>query len=175
MNKYKLKKKWDEMINEEKLACIRYFPEEAKQDKNSDIRQEAYRVLGFTEDAKQDTYWEVRQEAYRKLGYTEEAKQDDDWLVRLEAYRELGFTEEAKQDGYWLVRQAAYRALGYTKEAKQDNDKDIRQEAELFFSLVEENELPITSMDELLDNIADDVMNLSIRIRNKKGVDNEEV
>ncbi len=34
MKKYKFKKKCDEMINEEKLACIRYFPEEAKQDKD---------------------------------------------------------------------------------------------------------------------------------------------
>ncbi len=131
MNKYKLKKTWDEMTKDEKLFCMLHFPEKAKGDK--------------------------------------------DWIIRLEAYRALGFTEEAKHDEYWVVRQEAYRVLGYTKEAKQDNDKDIRQEAELFFSLVEENELPITSMDELLDNIADDVMNLSIRIRNKKGVDNEEV
>ena len=153
MKEYKFKKKWDEMTKEEKLVCVCYFPEEAKGDKG----------------------WRIRREAHRVLGYTEEAKQDDDWLVRREAYRKLGYTEEAKHDEYWVVRQEAHRVLGYTEEAKRDEDWDIRQEAELFFSLVEENELPITSMDELLDNIADDVMNLSIRIRNKKGVDNERV
>ena len=41
------------MTKREKLACIRYFPEEAKGDKGWRIRREAYRKLGYTEEAKQ--------------------------------------------------------------------------------------------------------------------------
>ena len=49
------------------------------------------------------------------------------------------FPKEAKQDKDRFIRLKAYRALGYTEEAKQDESWDIRQEAELFFSLVEED------------------------------------
>ena len=99
MKEYKFKKKWDEMTKDEKLVCIRYFPEEAKGDKD----------------------WIIRLEAYRKLGYTEEAKQDDDWLVRLEAYRELGYTEEAKHDEQWVVRQEAELFFSLIND---DSEKD---------------------------------------------------
>jgi len=58
MKQYNFKKTWDEMDDEEKLACVTYFPEEAKGDKDSSIRLEAYQALGFTEEAKQDESWD---------------------------------------------------------------------------------------------------------------------
>jgi len=75
--------------------------------------------------------------------YPEEAKKDEDLYIRLEAYRVLGFTEEAKKDEYWRVRLGAYRALGYTEEARNDQDPDIRQEAELYFKIKNDDMIEI--------------------------------
>ncbi len=70
--------------------------EEAKKDSDSDIRREAYRVLGFTEEAKNDSDDDIRREAYRVLGFTEEAKKDSNSDIRREA--ELYFKiKEAKE------------------------------------------------------------------------------
>ncbi len=67
MNKYKFKKTWDEMGDGEKLACIRYFPEKAKQDDDWDIRLAAYLELGFTEEAMGQVSLEALQASVQRL------------------------------------------------------------------------------------------------------------
>jgi len=109
------------LTTKEKLVCVSLYPEEARKDKNSEIRLEAYRALGYTEDAKKDKDPDIRLEVYRALGFTEEAKKDENWNIRLEAYR----------------------VLGYTEEAKNDKDPDIRQEAELYFKIKNDDMIEI--------------------------------
>ena len=170
----------------EKMACTKYFTEEAKTDKDPDVRLEYYRINGFTEEAKTDEFWMIRLEYYQAKGFTEdalddeeeevreearlffnlvkevkpefkkqwsemtydeklacakyfpeEAKKDEDPDVRIYYYRANGFTEEAKIDKYWGVRLAYYRANGFTEEALDDEEEEVREEAEIFFSLID--------------------------------------
>ena len=70
--------------------------------------------------------------------YPEESKKDTDENIRIEVWRALGFTEKAKRDSFWMIRIGAWRALGYTEEAKRDTDEDIRREAEIYFSVLDQ-------------------------------------
>ncbi len=110
---------YNDLSYDEKLACISLFPEEAKRDKDEDIRLEAYRALGFTDEAKRDEDEDIRLEAYRALGFTDEAKRDEYYLIRLEAYRALGYTDEAKRDEYYLIRLEAYRAWDLQRKQRK--------------------------------------------------------
>ena len=78
-------KAYKSLTKEEKLACISLYLEDAKKDEDGDIRQEAYRSLGFTEEAKKDENCNIRLEAYHSLGFTENAKKDEDSDIRQEA------------------------------------------------------------------------------------------
>ena len=78
-------KKYEDLTEAEKLACLSLYPEEAKQDEDWFIRREAYRALGYTDEAKKDKNWFIRREAYRALGYTEDDKKDADSDIRREA------------------------------------------------------------------------------------------
>ena len=55
--------KFNELMFNEKLACIYLFPEEARKDDNWIIRLEAHRGFGYTEEAKNDTDINIRNEA----------------------------------------------------------------------------------------------------------------
>ena len=56
-------KKYNKLTNQEKLALVRFYPEEAKKDEHYIIRQEAYRILGYTKEAFKDREESIRQEA----------------------------------------------------------------------------------------------------------------
>ena len=130
----KFKKQWSEMKQSEKLVSIKFFPEEAKRDKDRYIRLEAYRVLGYTKEALQDKNISIRLEAWRFFGYTKESLRDGDWRIRSEAYKVHGYTEEALKDGDWR----------------------IRFEAELFFSLIETEPREVT-MKEVCEKFGEEV------------------
>jgi hypothetical protein len=107
-------KPYNKLTNKEKLACISHYTEEAKKDSDTDIRQEAYRTLGFTEEAKKDKHWAVRQEAYRILGFTEEAKKDSDPDIRQEAEiyeRIIGFKNSTEQEAIELLKRNGYKII----------------------------------------------------------------
>ena len=78
-------KNYNELTREEKLACMSLYTEEAKDNEDGVIRQDAYRALGYTEEPKKDEDWYIRRETYRILGYTEKAKKDEDSNIRREA------------------------------------------------------------------------------------------
>jgi len=61
------------------------------------------------------------------------------------------YPEEAKKDSCWCIRQEAYRALGYTEEAKKDSDGSIRKEAELYFKVLNDNNLSGKEVEVKLD------------------------
>ena len=56
-------KKYKELTDNEKFACVSLYPEESKKDEDEDIRLEAYRALGYTEEAKKDEDRDIRREA----------------------------------------------------------------------------------------------------------------
>jgi len=77
-------KPYNQLTNEEKLACLSLYPEEAKQDSNWVIRREAYRSLGYTEEAKQDSNPDIRREAelYFQIKNEEEVKDKEPALAQ---------------------------------------------------------------------------------------------
>ena len=84
-------KKYNKLTNQEKLALVRFYPEEAKKDEHWRIRLEAYRALGYTEKALNDKDYDVRLRAYRTLGFTEQALKDENADIRQEAKIYLDF------------------------------------------------------------------------------------
>ena len=56
-------KKYNKLTNQEKLALVRFYPEEAKKDEHYIIRQEAYRILGYTKEAFKDREESIRLKA----------------------------------------------------------------------------------------------------------------
>ena len=56
-------KNYKDLSEDEKLACLSLYTEEAKEDEDWYIRREAYRALGFTEEAKKDEDWYICREA----------------------------------------------------------------------------------------------------------------
>lgn len=56
-------KPYNELTMEEKVVCISLYPEEAKRDGNGYIRLWACRVLGFTDEAREDKDPDIRREA----------------------------------------------------------------------------------------------------------------
>ena len=71
--------------------------EKALNNRNWQIRREAYRALGYTEKAFDDEHCNIRQEAYCILGYTEKALSDEDSDIREEA--EIYFQQKKLREG----------------------------------------------------------------------------
>jgi hypothetical protein len=60
---------YNKLTRLEKLALIKFFPEEAKKDENRYIRLNAYRTLGFTKEALEDNDEDIQREAKIYLDY----------------------------------------------------------------------------------------------------------
>ena len=58
-------KKWNELNYSEKMALIRFYPEDALNDDCEDIRLEAYRALGYTAEAFNDDDWIIRKDFWQ--------------------------------------------------------------------------------------------------------------
>ena len=58
------------------------------------------------------------------------------------------FPEEAKNDEHWYIRLLAYRTHWFTEEAKMDCDIDVKEEAIMYFSLIEQD-MPEYTIEEL--------------------------
>ena len=56
-------KEYNKLTFQEKLALVRFYSEEAKNDEYWLIRLEAYRALGFTQEALNDKDDDIRKEA----------------------------------------------------------------------------------------------------------------
>jgi hypothetical protein len=98
-------------------------------------RLKFYNTYGYTEECFDDKDANIRGNAYEKLGYTEKAFNDKSDYIRRKAYESLGYTKKAIKDTNASIRLVAYEKMGYTEEALNDKNHGIRHRATQYFAV----------------------------------------